>query len=214
MTDDPLSAWTGFLTRPAAPRTAMWPMELDGYLTGIVVGPDVILPSRWLGPVWGKAGPQFDSIEQAQAALGAVMQHYNDLIAAIDDGYKRLEAKQSFDYRPLFQKLDEKPDHATIRTWVDGFGKAMALSPAWESLIRDERIRALISPIVSFMEIDGECVIRAENIDEVLDEAAAEIPRIVIVLRKLFQPGNARTGGKPGRNETCPCGSGRKYKRC
>ena len=36
--------WSSFLTSPAAPKTAMSPLELDGYLTGIVVtspvGPD------------------------------------------------------------------------------------------------------------------------------------------------------------------------------
>jgi hypothetical protein len=31
MIADPLSTWLGFLTSPAAPRSAMSPMELDGY---------------------------------------------------------------------------------------------------------------------------------------------------------------------------------------
>ena len=37
----------------------MPPMELDGYLTGIVVSPDLLLPSRWLGGIWGDDDPAF-----------------------------------------------------------------------------------------------------------------------------------------------------------
>jgi Uncharacterised protein family (UPF0149) len=32
----------------------MSPMELDGYLTGIVVSPDLLVPSRWLARILGR----------------------------------------------------------------------------------------------------------------------------------------------------------------
>jgi uncharacterized protein len=59
MNADPISTWLEFLASPAAPKTTMPPMELDGYLTGIVVSPDLLLPSRWLGGIWGDDDPAF-----------------------------------------------------------------------------------------------------------------------------------------------------------
>jgi len=221
MTSDPLSTWLGFLASPAAPRTAMLPMELDGYLTGIVVAPDMILPSEWFVGLWGEDEPVFDNKDQVQTVMGAVMDRYNAIIAAIDAGLKKLETKQPIDYRPLFLASDSKPRHDVVRTWVRGFAKAMALAPeAWGSLVEDERMRVLIAPFVGFMDVKALDLDPADNVDELLDEAAAAIPRMTLILRKLAQIRSARPraavarASKHRRNTSCPCGSGRKYKRC
>ena len=81
---DPMAAWLGFLASTAAPKTAISPLELDGYLTGIVVAPQAapILPSEWLPGLWGIEEPIFDDDAQIKAVLGAVIDHYNTLIAA------------------------------------------------------------------------------------------------------------------------------------
>ncbi|MGH7187765.1 MAG: SEC-C metal-binding domain-containing protein [Acetobacteraceae bacterium] len=76
------------------------------------------------------------------------------------------------------------------------------------------------SPLVGFIDV-GEGFEPAEDIDNRLDWAAANIPRAILLLRKLAKlrdrrataPGPTRQT-KPGRNAPCPCGSGRKYKRC
>jgi uncharacterized protein len=67
----------------------MSPMELDGYLTGIVVSPDLLLLSWWLDGLWGGDEPAFDSIDEAQTVVGAVMNRYNAIIAALDAGFKK-----------------------------------------------------------------------------------------------------------------------------
>jgi hypothetical protein len=98
MIADSLSTWLGFLTSPAAPKGAMSPMELDGYLTGIVVSPDLLLPSRWPHRIWGENEPTFDSLDQMQTVIAAVMDHHNAIIAALDAGFKQIEAKRNADY--------------------------------------------------------------------------------------------------------------------
>jgi len=67
MMADPLAAWWRFLASPEALRTAMSPLELDGYLTSIVVTPRVapILPSEWLPGLWRGEEPS-----QPEAARG------------------------------------------------------------------------------------------------------------------------------------------------
>jgi uncharacterized protein len=39
MKGDPIAVWSSFLASPEAPKTALAPLELDGYLTGIIVTP-------------------------------------------------------------------------------------------------------------------------------------------------------------------------------
>jgi uncharacterized protein len=218
MTADPLLTWLGFLTSPAAPKGAMSPMELDGYLTGIGVSPDLLLPSRWLDRIWGENEPTFDGLDQMQTVIAAVMDHYNAIIAALDAGFKQIEAKKTADYRPLYLAPSGKPNHDVVRTWVRGFGKAMALAPErWSSIAEDERLQPLLSPFIGFLDVADPDFEPADNIDELLDEAATTIPRATIILRKIAQFSTAPAAGrrsKIGRNDPCPCGSGLKYKRC
>jgi|CXWL01.1.fsa_nt_gi uncharacterized protein len=216
MISDPLQIWLGFLASPTAPPTAMRPVELDGYLAGVIVAPEMIPPSRWLEGLWGRDQPVFDSAAQMRMVIGAVMNHYNDIAVPIRNGLESLKAEQPHAYRPLFQPADSKPQHDVVRSWAAGFAKAMTLTPAaWSSLIEDDRMHALISPLVGFMDMGGPAFEPADNIDELLDAAAAAIPRAVIVLGELARLRARRTRHvNTGRNDSCSCGSGRKYKFC
>src|SRR3954449_12595757 len=54
-----------FLLSDRVPNTCMHPAEVDGYLTGIAVSPDMIPPSDWLPVIWGGDEPEFAGIEEA-----------------------------------------------------------------------------------------------------------------------------------------------------
>jgi yecA family protein len=47
-------------------------LELDGYLTGVLVAPRRVAPSRWIAGLWGEDNPVFDDEQQLTAALGPV----------------------------------------------------------------------------------------------------------------------------------------------
>ncbi len=85
MKNDLLTGWVAFLASSAAPAMTMRPLELEGYLTGLVVAPDLIPPSLWIPYLWGDDEPVFDNTEQMQAALDSVMGHYNAIIRQIDN---------------------------------------------------------------------------------------------------------------------------------
>jgi hypothetical protein len=86
-----------------APHISMSPLELDGYLTGIVVTPKAapILPRRWIAHLWDEE-PVFDDDLQIKLVLGPVINHYNVLGIEIDRSLKRLENEHIVDYRPRF----------------------------------------------------------------------------------------------------------------
>jgi uncharacterized protein len=213
------------LLSPQPPQISMSPLELDGYLTGIIVTPQAapIRPSAWIARLWGDDAPIFEDEAQIEAVLGAVMIHYNTLLRDIDRSLKRMAADRSVDYRPRFLSGDQKPTHDAVRAWVRGFWNAMALAPeTWSALAEDERTNIIIAPFVGFFDLGTlERDEIPDDIDDRLDADAALIPRMILVLRKLarIRENASRTTpfsrrSKLGRNDPCPCGSGKKYKRC
>jgi len=68
-----LEALDEFLLSDQAPLDSMGLSDLDGFLTGLVVGPETIMPSEWLPLVWGGEVPEFESTEQAQTILAAII---------------------------------------------------------------------------------------------------------------------------------------------
>ena len=150
------------------------------------------------------------------------------LNARIQQSLRRLEAEKVCDYRPAFQPDVGPPPRDAVTTWVRGFWKAMSLAPAdWAALIKDQRTQVLVAPFVGFMDrLKDDAFEPAPDIDEQLDEAAADIPRAILLLRKIAElrasrpswassqrPSPTRST-KVGRNDPCPCGSGKKFKRC
>jgi len=77
-------------------------------------------------------------------------------------------------------------------------------------------VQPLLMPLVGFVGFADPDFESADNIDELLDEAATAISRATIILRKIaqFTTARRRLRGKIGRNDPCRCGSGLKYKRC
>jgi uncharacterized protein len=54
-----LEALDRFLMSDRSPAHSMMLSDLDGFLTGIAVGPELVLPSEWLPLVWGGEAPEF-----------------------------------------------------------------------------------------------------------------------------------------------------------
>ena len=55
-----------------AESDAMLLSELDGYLAGVVVCPDLILPGEWLPPVWSSDGSGTPFADEAAAVAGMI----------------------------------------------------------------------------------------------------------------------------------------------
>ena len=80
----------------------------------------------------------------------------------------------------------------------------------------------MLEPFSGFIDLGKDFQVDlADDSDARLDEAAALIPHMILVLRKLAniraaRPRSARPThhDKVGRNDPCPCGSGKKFKRC
>jgi uncharacterized protein len=202
---DLLEAW---LASDRAPEDAMGLSELDGFLTGIVVGPQTIMPSEWLPLLWGGDEPVFADAAEAETVLGAVMARYNEIIHGLQDGADILE--------PLF--LTDAEDEVIADFWAEGFLEAVSLRPAaWDPLFSHRDAGPLMTPILLLARDpeDLDLEIDEERLDELLAEAADMIAPCVVAIDWFWKARRAH-GRVPkiGRNAPCPCGSGRKFKLC
>ena len=69
-----------FLMSDQMPDECMQISDMDGFLTAIAIGPELIRPSEWLPYITGGQEPEFKTPNQAQAFFGSVMQWYNGIL--------------------------------------------------------------------------------------------------------------------------------------
>src|ERR1700733_14069710 len=80
-----LDALDDYLMSDHAPDDSMSLSDLDGFLTGVVVGPELLLPSEWLPVIWGGAEPEFETQEEMRTVLGTIMGRYNEIAACFNN---------------------------------------------------------------------------------------------------------------------------------
>jgi uncharacterized protein len=195
--------------------------ELDGFLAGVIVSPDMIPPSRWMPHIWSESGaedhaPVFQNRAQVQRITGLIMDHYNTIALSL--------LPNSVPYEPIFA-VDTRNDDVIWEMWADGFRRAIALSPAsWLAVIESgdrDAINALAGLHSLIAIAGGESTLPKPEQDRLTAEAPDLIPEWVETLsywrlaRNPIAQASANAAFKNiGRNHPCPCGSGRKYKKC
>jgi uncharacterized protein len=203
--------FTSILAHPDWDPDLLPPLEMDGYLTGTLLTPDLDA-EQWIAGLW-KHIPDFDDEARLHAALVGALARRKAIETALQKGWPA--------FRPGFSEEGKKADHDKVRAWMHGFWRAMKLDPDyWSDLAQDERTASFIGLFVGFMDMP-EDIEERDDADELRDEHAALLPRALVGMRKLalICEGNARAltsikAAKVGRNAPCPCGSGQKFKRC
>jgi uncharacterized protein len=191
--------------------------QLDGFLTGILVSPDMVPPASWLRHIWtgddGEGVPRCETMDEFQHLIDLIMRHYNDILGSLN---------QPGSYEPLFD-IDTRNDDILWEMWVEGFVQAMDLAPGgWRRIAAsdDAGCKAALKGIAKLHGIaNGEARLSRSKEAQWMREAPDLIPIWVEMLHAWrlendpSRPSPPRHG-KVGRNDPCPCGSGKKYKKC
>jgi uncharacterized protein len=197
--------------------SAMTLSQLDGFMAGVLICPELIRPHDWLQCVWGEEedgeGPVFDSESQMNRIVGEIMGHYNAVATMLVGG--------AANYQPIYD-VDERTGEVHWQMWADGFATAINLRPdAWSELLQadDDYSAALIVLVTLGATARSDKPINDDDVEELVAHAKDVIPEMVERLNdwRLQSEGlPARDGPatKVRRNELCPCGSGKKYKKC
>jgi uncharacterized protein len=185
----------------------------DGYMTAIAVCPQDIPAREWLAIIPKEPGVSLPPAGELHAAL----MEFRAILTLTPDEY----APQF-----MFEKGDRR---ALAQAWAAGFMCGMKLRPAvWHEIMLDDLNWIYLDPVAALARDSGalpELVNPGES-EPPLSATDAEgyidlLPKCVTGLNGLFLDAIERAhtpirydSPKIGRNEPCPCGSGKKYKKC
>jgi uncharacterized protein len=235
LSDKEIDELEDFLQRRCLPNGGMNISMLDGYLSAIVSMPELCPPSNWLPRVWNRVefdgsadqerapddGFAFESAQEAQQITGLVLRRMNEIVGDFERA--RL--------RPIFLKRraeDGVAQSAFADVWCVGYLRGMAVhEDAWEPLVtRRVDDDATLAPIFALalsilaFDTDDKETPKALMTDEQRTEFTELIPGAACAIHRYWRerqrtpPGPIRRTPQTGRNAACPCGSGRKYKKC
>ena len=221
LTEDELEELEQFLLYELDTEEGMALDTLDGFLHAIVIGPVFIHPHEWLPMVWGTEDgetPPMPSVEAFNRVLQLVMRHYNGIVSGF--------AMQPPEFLPLWATCTfEEQEFDDAEGWAYGFCEGVKLSqPAWQALLDDSEGERWYRPI----GLLGGDDYSADQMELTTTPAqrhvlAAAIGNNLPYIHAFWLPMREainerqraqRLSNKVGRNEPCPCGSGKKFKKC
>ncbi len=209
------------------PESCMDVVTLEGFLTAIVIGPVTLSPTAWLPRIWGgenlEKAPQFPSLEGLDRLVDLVMRLYNEVVSLF-------EADPAAFSPTFYERTVEGKTYTIVDEWCDGFLQGVQLAQeAWRPMLNSDP--GMFKPFELFATPEGWAELDASADEEAMHrEWSNKIAPTVIAIHAYWLPyrralseelssePNHRAGippvAKVGRNDPCPCGSGRKYKKC
>jgi uncharacterized protein len=215
-------AWLELVLWRRVARGTMSLEETDGFLTALAAGPVPVSPAEFLPQIAGGSAdlPLFDTPEHDTLAGGLLVRRHAAITATLR------QAKR------IVPWISEGVGDLAGALWARGYIHGVSSHrTAWQPLSGTQRVaERVLMPIAALtpeMAGKGPVDLTAENRQTII----RALPSLVSATRvywtdgeaALFgaQPADAQpVGGQPrralkvGRNERCPCGSGKKYKRC
>jgi uncharacterized protein len=211
---------------------------LDGYLCGVLVQPVLLEPAAWLAhvfdfdgrPLPDDADPAWRErttalIQRRYAALNRTMVEdgwFDPLVLEFDEEAEDADELPRSEYDP---PEAANPISAALMPWVAGFQHAAICFPDLMELPQDEVMTALARlyrhlPAETDEEREVVATLDREYPLSTLDDAIEEMVTTVAELSDLTRDARykvetvKRETPKVGRNDPCPCGSGKKFKQC
>lgn len=161
-----IEALDAYLLSDRSPPDCMDLSELDGFLAGVAAGPEEIQAEEWLPVVWDGEEPEFDSEDEANQIMGAILDRYSAITAAL--------AGDQESFVPLFwEAADGTP---VVDEWAIGFMRAVSLrADAWDPVLKDEDSAILLIPIgivagQALGEEDPQLRIPEEAMDDLMED--------------------------------------------
>ena len=222
-------ALQAFLDHPAG---TLHYHELQGFLFTVVSAPEWIPLSEWLPIIFGEQEAAYASPDEAKAILSQIMALYNTINAAVLDTPTLLPADCPLRDDVLANFEDEAP----IAQWSRGFLRGHQwLEELWKETVPeelDEELDATFMALSFFSsrqlaeDFLAETAPGEQSLETMADAMHQVFPRAVaqyahmgrsiatVLAEHEWDEPELTHHAKIARNEPCPCGSGKKYKKC
>lgn len=185
--------------------------EVQGFMMALLSGSDALTPEDWLPEVLGEEA-LFEAKERTEVER---------LVLALAVDMRRQMSDKHLPDLWLYEDNAGNPD---FYTWCNAYLYALEVVPTnWFETVNQEEFEDLFYPIMALggiydEEENGEIVLHLT--DSELTELESDLPHTLLDIYFYWQaiinkPKTVRrTEAKVGRNDPCPCGSGKKYKAC
>lgn len=198
---------------------AMIVEELDGFLAALACGAEAVPADEYLPEILGLPEDAEGAGTAPQALIALIERHRQQVEAAL--------AAQRF--APVLAHDEHgQPDGVA---WAVGFLRGVEMRPeGWEAMLEEDEFADALDAVESLAAtLDDEAPAAAARLgrrerDALIDQMIADVADIHEFFRPFRKAGTLpqamrvetvrRDGPKVGRNDPCPCGSGRKYKLC
>ena len=232
-----VSGLTAFLCSSNRPNESLSFHELQGFLFAIASSPETIPPSEWMPVISGDEDLSFEDESEAQQVLNWIMTLYNEVNSSVLERSDTLPFGCKFK-TDIFANFDER---ASILQWSRGFTIGYDwLIEVWDEYLPeslDEECGANVMALSFFSSRQLAEAFYAEIDHSESSEPEKSFEQFAEAIRGLFPAAlsayahlgktifevrmqEAAKGTQParrtkvGRNDPCPCGSGKKYKKC
>lgn len=230
-TDTHAALLRDFLMSPKRPKGTMTYPQAAGFLFSVASGPELIPPSEWLPIIFNDQEGVFETNGEAERVLVAMMALYNDCSRRGTEGSAAFPP--GCEIRP--QPLDNLDADAPLSQWARGFLTGHTyLEEIWNELTPDELDEELGSILMVLTFFASPRLADAYYKEAKRPTSLERLAETVVTLFPDAILGYARLGraifratleldaeepdpsGRPqvGRNNPCPCGSGKKFKKC
>ncbi len=191
--------------------------KLEGLFAALHISVEFIKPSEFFPLVIGEQGfpDAFKTIAEVNDAISLLLGFWNNI-------------GERFRAPPFVPNFDEDDEGEVLgEAWVSGFLEGVAYSQGFDELIEDEIGIQLFAPIFLIAHQNGENPALSVSDKPVTKETRPKIlTALVAAINHMYQMNLAFRANefqdgqiniqpsKLGRNDTCRCGSGKKYKKC
>ena len=188
---------------------------LDGFFTAVVSGPEAISPAIWIQSIWGDFEPEWKDQQQAEKVLTLLARYMNGVAAFLMHDPKNFE--------PMFMESNIKDSQQiSVEDWCEGYMRGVKLLDyQWQQ--QSPEMEKLLEPIKAFTVEFG-----PDTYENYSDKKIVQLQKLVtpnalqIHAHWLKQRSDEvqqhtpirHSENRPGRNDPCSCGSGKKYKKC
>nr|WP_314052409.1 YecA family protein [uncultured Neisseria sp.] len=185
--------------------------EVQGFMMALLSGPDALNPTNWLPEILGEES-LFDAKERTEIE--------RLVMAMAADMRMKLNEK----ILPDLWFYEDEAGNPDFYTWCNAYLYALDIVPTdWFEAVEQEEFEDLFYPIMALGGIyddeeNGEVILHLN--EKELTQLESDLPHVLLDIYWYWQaiinkPQTVRREGeKVGRNDPCPCGSGKKYKAC
>lgn len=190
---------------------------VDGLFCALIINPVMAKPSEWMKIVFGNKH-EFKSEEELEKVMMLLIRYWNHLSYLIQN---RPKTEDDDVYLPFVLEYDEDEAESELaQEWAIGFhvGMDYCLNDWLKAIEKDEAMAQLFG-IILLLELGY----NPDNEDEVItpDKRKELYTMLPAIAYSFFDYWVEKTTSekkeskvKVGRNDPCPCGSGKKYKKC